>query len=112
MAQTLQLLFCSSQDGFACPGILKLFAQLVRLLFSVRFLFAEFPLDCTELFTKVSATLRIGKMALDVFAQFLLQLCDLELALKRFLCGEHPAQQIGLFENPLFGSQVNSEIAG
>jgi hypothetical protein len=42
----------------------------------------------------------------------LLQLCNLELALKRFLRRAHPAQQIGLFENPLFGSQVNSEIAG
>ena len=112
MVQALQLLFRSGENALVCSGILKLFAQLFRLLFSVGFLFAEFSLDGTELFTKISSTLRVGKLALDIFSQFLLQLRDLELALERLLRRAHSAQQIGLFQNSLFGRQVDSEIAG
>src|ERR1700722_14996418 len=71
MVETLQLFFRSGADALVGSSFLKLLAQLVSLLFSVGVFFTKFSLNGPELLTKISSTLGIGKLALDIFPQFL-----------------------------------------
>ena len=72
--------------------------------------FAELLLNRLQLRTQISLPLRIGKLGLHIFLQFLLDLRDLELRGDMSLSRAHPFFHIELFQQRLLLGDIDVQV--